>query len=152
MKFCYAVLLALVLAGCGKDPVVADLEAFDQLGRSVFQDSALESVKAKISQAKTSTEKAALLGEIAQTMEAKQKALSAFKANTPETLKIVAAFNAGLQQSVEGAKNAQTALLAADQAELSKASVQMNDAQKTLREAASDFTKLAKEKGVKLNR
>lgn len=152
MKYFYAFLASflIVLAGCGKDPIVADIEAFNELGRSVFQDVNVSSLNQKMSQAKTNEERAAAIDDFVKLMESKSEKMSAFKAKTPEVGKIAEAFSKGLSQSVEGAKHAKAAMLAANPMELNAASTEMMAAQRGIVEAANELTKLAKEKGVKI--
>lgn len=154
MKLFYACLasLFLVLAGCGKDPIVADIEAFDELGKSVFQDLNVAGLNQKITQAKTNEERAAALDEFIKMMEGKAERMSAFKAKTPEVGKISEAFSKGINQSVEGAKHAKSAMLAANQMELNAASTELTGAQRMIMDAAGELTKLAKEKGVKFKK
>ncbi len=154
MKYIYTFLavIVLVLSGCGKDPVVADIEAFDKLGRSVFQDLNVNELNQKMVQAKTNEDKAALMNDFIQMMEGRAKEMSAFKAKTPEMIKITDDFNKGINQSLDGAKHARSALLTSNQSGLSAASNELNAGQKAIQESANELVKLAKEKGLKPNK
>jgi len=146
-----AAALPIVLAACSKDPVLADLTALDNLGRSVFETQAAEmsEFNKKVAAAKSNAEKAALLNTMVASLESRTKELATFKAATPEVKKIADLLVGGLTQSIEGAREASQAFEKGDQAALSKAGEKMQAGQKSIREGQQEFGKLVKEKGFK---
>lgn len=144
-------ILAVMLAACAKDPVLADLTALDNLGRAVFETQAAEmsEFNRKVAAAKSNAEKAALLNTMVAGLELRTKELATFKAATPEVKKIADLLVGGLTQSIEGAREASQAFEKGDQARLSKASEKMQAGQKSIREGQQAFGSLVKEKGYK---
>ena len=142
--------IALMLTGCGKDPLVADLEAFDALGRSVFEDTSIREINAKVMRATSNAERAAAFDELVQLVEGKTKAMASFSAKTPEVGAIATSFNQGLGQMLSGAKRAKAAFQTENQAELTAANAEIAAGQKAVMASGQAFSKLAKEKGVTL--
>ncbi len=142
-------LLAITLAACSKDPVLADLTALDNLGRSVFETQAAEmsEFNKKVAAANSNAEKAALLNTMVASLESRTKELAAFKAATPEVKKIADLLVGGLTQSIDGAREASQAFEKGDQAALSTAGEKMQAGQKSIREGQQAFATLVREKG-----
>ncbi|WP_018607507.1 hypothetical protein [Uliginosibacterium gangwonense] len=154
-RFLFALFVAVfALVGCGKDPVVADIEAFNTVGNHAFKDVAptMASLNERTAVAKTNEEKAAILGELVTLMNDKSKMLGDFKAKTPEVGKISEAITGGFKSAAEGAAEAQAAMLHNSQDELGSATRKITNGQTLLRQGMEDFMKLAQEKGVKLNK
>jgi hypothetical protein len=154
MRFAFAILatLVVVLSGCGKDPQVADLEALDSLGKTLFQNTKIRELNRKIAVAKSNEEKAAALEELIQMVEGQAKEISAFQAKTPEVGKIANSFNTGISLLLSGAKRAKSAYLKESQAELSAATAELTEGQKAISNSGQEFAKLAKEKGVAIGK
>jgi len=154
-KYLIALFFAmLALAGCGKDPIVADLEAFNAVGSSAFKDvgPGMASLNQRTAAAKTNEEKAAILGELVTLMNDKSKLLGEFKAKTPEVGKISEAITGGFKESADGAAQAQAAMLHNSPDELTSATRKIMNGQTQLHQGMEAFMKLAKEKGVQLNK
>lgn len=147
-----AVLLSLLLlAGCSKDPVVADLEAFDKYVATSVLDPASLDVSQKMAAATTSAQRIALLDDWIVAMEKNAAELAAFKAKTPEVGKISKGFADAIALSTDGAKGVRAALNAKNQMMMSDAAIKLAQGQSKMLEQTNALTRLAGEKGYKLD-
>ena len=151
--FLSAILMStLLLMGCAKDPVLADLQAFDRyVATSVF-DPASQDVSRKMAAATTHAQKVALLDDWIEAMEKNAAELAQFKASTPEVGKISQGFAEALALSTEGAKGVRTALATNNQLTMSDAAIKLSQGQSKMIEQNNALTRLAAEKGYNLAR
>lgn len=151
--FLSAILLsALLLTGCAKDPVVADLAAFDRYVATSVLDPASQDVSRKMAAATTQAQKIALLDDWIVAMEKNAAELAQFKASTPEVGKISQGFAEAIALSTEGAKDVKTALATNNQLTMSDAAIKLSQGQSKMIEQGNALTRLAAENGYKLAR
>jgi hypothetical protein len=146
--------IAVFLAACGKDPILADMEAFDAVGKAAFGDMQADVTEfnRKAAAAKTVEEKLAVLKPLIEKLDTSTKKLAGFEAKTPEVRKISEMLVKGLQLATEGAKEIEPAVANTDQAKLNTAMSKMAEGQRTMQEGLREFQKLAKEKGFKASK
>jgi PBP1b-binding outer membrane lipoprotein LpoB len=146
-----AMLSLLLLAGCSKDPVVADLEAFDKYVATSVLDPASQDVSQKMASATTNAQRIALLDDWIVAMEKNAAELAEFKAKTPEVAKISKGIADAIALSTDGAKGVRAALNAQNQMMMSDAAIKLTQGHSKMIEESNALTRLAAEKGYKLD-
>jgi len=149
---CAVLLSALLLTGCSKAPVVADLQAFDRYVATSVLDPASQDVSRKMAAATTDVQRIALLDDWIVAMEKNAAELAQFKASTPEVGKISQGFAEAIALSTDGAKDVKAALAAGNQMMMSDAAIKLSQGQSKMIEQSNALTRLAAEKGYKLAR
>ncbi|MDD3484856.1 hypothetical protein [Azovibrio restrictus] len=157
MKTFYLLLTALfiALAGCSKDPVVADLEAFHALDKAEGMTTTIaksRNLQQQLRLAREPEEQVKLFKELASNMKGYTQALDSFEARSPEVKAMVDNAKRGLNMVIEACELAGPAITAADQVKLNAAMKLMNDGAQLVNGLQKDYVRLAKEKNFKPSR
>jgi hypothetical protein len=144
------VALSLLLGGCMKDPVYADIEAFDRYGATAFRDSVSNGIEQRLLAAKTNEERIAILDEWIAMMDKNVSAVGAYKATTPEFGKIHKGLHEGLVITLDGAKQMRAALAANNSMMMDNAAIRVTQGNSRLVEEMTALRRLAAEKGYPL--
>ena len=149
--FLSAILMsALLMMGCAKDPVVADLAALDRYVATSVLDPASQDVSQKMAAATTQAQRIALLDDWIVAMEKNAAELARFKASTPEVGRISQGFAEAIALSTEGAKDVRKAFATNNQLTMSDAAIKLSQGQSKMIEQEIALKRLATEKGYKL--
>jgi hypothetical protein len=153
MKYLLVLLAAVIftVSGCGRDPVAEDLVAFGKVGSSIVDGNMMKDLNQRMRAAETNEERAALMAELAAVFDGMSSKVATFEAKSPEVSKYQNDIQQALAQGGEGARQAQTALLHADQLKLNDAARKMTGAQQQLLAASRSINVLAKEHKVKFS-
>lgn len=135
------------LAGCKKDPVLQDIEAFDAIGPVMFLDMKSGETLANMKAAESDRERLALLDEQIADMEKKTAALSGAKPQTADVKVLADMISHGLATGTSGAKAARAALIAKDRGAYDIAILQMLEGQTEVVRGGYAFMALARKKG-----
>ncbi|GAA4792877.1 hypothetical protein [Lysobacter hankyongensis] len=146
-----ALVVSLVLlGGCTRDPVVADLEAFDRHAAAVIRDPVSSGIEQRLAAAKTTQERITILDEWIAVMDKNTAALATFKAKTPEVAKIADGLNQSLASSIEGARAVRAALAANNSMMMNDAAIKITQGNTQLVVQVNALKQLAAEKGYEL--
>lgn len=140
-------MVAAVLAACGKDPIVEDLARFDSISRAAMLGLSPAEMNKRLLAAETDEERAAALDYFATGLETHTRSLTGFVPRTAEVKALRDAAIDGFKQSTAGAREARQAFANKDFAALQGASQKMSDGQTAVLQMGRNFVRLAREKG-----
>ena len=144
------VLSLVLLGGCLKDPVVADLEAFDRHAAAVIRDPVSSGIEQRLAAAKTNEERIAILDEWIAVMDKNTAELARYKPKTPELAKISEGLVQSLASSIEGARAVRGALAANNSMMMNDAAIKITQGNTQLVVQVNALKQLAAEKGYEL--
>lgn len=152
MKRILTVLLIslVLLSGCARDPVLADLEAFDRHAAAVIRDPVSSGIEQRLAAAATNQERIAILDEWIAVMDKNTAELARYKAKTPELAKIAEGLNQSLASSIEGARAVRAALAANNSMMMNDAAIKITQGNTQLVVQVNALKQLAAEKGYEL--
>lgn len=150
VRLLLVLLIALLTAGCLRDPVAADIEAFDRYGAAAMRDTVSKDIEQRLLQARTPQEQVAILDEWIAMMEKNTAAVAGYKAQTPEFGKILQGIHAAMQTAVEGGKEMRGAMLSRNRMQMSDAAIKLTRGNSELVEHMNALRRLAAEKGYEL--
>lgn len=144
------VLSLVLLGGCMKDPVLADLEAFDRHAAAVIRDPVSSGIEQRLAAAKTNEERIAILDEWIAVMDKNTAELARYKPKTPELAKIAEGLTQSLTSSIEGARAVRGALAANNSMMMNDAAIKITQGNTQLVVQVNALKQLAAEKGYEL--
>ena len=148
--FALLVAVVLLLVGCMKDPVYADMEAFDRYGATAIRDTVSQGIEQRLLAAKTPEERVAVLDEWIAMMDRNTAAVANYTPKTPEFGKIHKGLHEGLTITVDGAKQMRAAMAANNSMKMNDAAIRITQGNTRLVEEMTALRRLAAEKGYAL--
>jgi hypothetical protein len=143
-------LSVVLLSACARDPVLADLEAFDRHAAAVIRDPVSSSIEQRLAAAKTNQERIVILDEWIAVMDKNTAELAKYKPETPELAKIAEGLNQSLASSIEGARAVRAALAANNSMMMNDAAIKITQGNTQLVVQVNALKRLAAEKGYEL--
>lgn len=144
-------LFVLLLAtACMKDPVAADMEAFDRYGAATFRDDVSKDLERRFLAAQSREEQVAILDEWIAMMEKNIAAVGAYQAKTPEFGKILDGMRGALDDGLDGAKDMRAALISGNSLKANDATIKLAGSNRQMIEQMNALRRLAAEKGYTL--
>jgi hypothetical protein len=143
-------LSVVLLSACARDPVLADLEAFDRHAAAVIRDPVSSSIEQRLAAAKTNQERIVILDEWIAVMDKNNAELAKYKPETPELAKIAEGLNQSLASSIEGARAVRAALAANNSMMMNDAAIKITQGNTQLVVQVNALKRLAAEKGYEL--
>lgn len=150
VRLLFVLLLALLTAGCFRDPVAADIEAFERYGATAVRDTVSKDIEQRLLQARTPEERVAILDEWIAMMEKNTAAVGSYRAKTPEFGKVLQGIHGALQTAVEGGKEMRGAMLNGNRMQMSDAAIKLTRGNSELVEHMNTLRRLAAERGYEL--
>jgi len=133
-----------------KDPVRADIEAFDRHATPTLKASAAPEIERRLAQAQTPQEVVAILDEWRGKLDTAVAVIDSYHAKTPEFGKILKDMRDNLALASEGAGEMRAAVLSGHRMKLSDATIKIARSNSGLVAGMNAFRRLAEEKGYEI--